>query len=301
MPHTPESETGTAVIVGSRGFLGRALAGRLRQAGVSVAGFDKGELTADAFGMIGQARTVFWAASSINPAIAAGNPERVTEDRHLLVDFLDEFTAQADPARLVFFSSGGTVYGAGTPPFSENSPTQPTTAYGQAKLALEHIIRERLPNSVSVRIANAYGPGQIPAPGQGVIGHWLQAAATNQPIKVIGDLDTARDYLYIDDLTEALLKIHRSGPLPPVLNLGANTPITLRQVLRAVEKATSGKTLEVEQIPARSFDLPDVWLDSSLAEQTLRWHPKVDLDTGVAKAWEWFQWRNRKASAMPLL
>ena len=285
--HAPAADM--AVIVGSRGFLGRALAERLKQRGVSVVGLDKGDVTESVFPQISQAHTVFWAASTINPAIAASNPQRVVEDRALLTDFLAKFGEVTNTARLVFFSSGGTVYGKGTPPFRESSATKPITAYGQAKLALEQVIHERYPNSVSLRIANAYGPGQIPAPGQGVIGHWLAAVAQGRSIKVIGDLGTVRDYLYIDDLTDALVKIHFTETLPPVLNLGANEPITLGQVLEAVELATGDQQPVIEQLPARDFDLPDVWLDSSLAEQVLDWRPRVDLETGVRRAWEWFQ------------
>ena len=289
MRNLPLPNGTSAAIVGSRGFLGRALAVKLRSAGDTVLEYDKGELTPTALAELTQVNTIFWAASTINPAIAETAPEKVIADHGDVAEFLTNLIKINANARFVFFSSGGTVYGRGVVPFRETSPTHPISAYGKAKLALEETVTSRFPNSVILRIANAYGPGQHPAPGQGVISHWLQAVAQRKPLKIIGDLHTIRDYLFIDDLTTALVQVHQAQEMPRVMNLGSNTPTTLSDVLAAVENAVSQDALAIEQVSARSFDLGDVWLDSTLAQQHLKWCPKVSLTEGIRETWNWIK------------
>ena len=285
---TESFHRGSAAIVGSRGFIGRTLERRLLSEGVTVIPVDKGDMERPGMSeQVARAATVFWAASTINPAIAATDPARVAADRAAFGEFLDVFEQAAHGGRLVYFSSGGTVYGRGTPPFHESSPTVPMADYGRAKLALENDVLTRPFPSTVVRIANAYGPGQHPAPGQGVISHWLTALASHQPIKVIGSLDVVRDYLFIDDLVDALLRIHRSAEVPAVLNLGSGTPTSLGQVLAAVEDVANDHSPVIAHTPSRSFDLDRVWLDTSLAEAALGWRARTDIRAGVEATWAW--------------
>jgi UDP-glucose 4-epimerase len=127
--------------------------------------------------------------------------------------------------RVVAVSSGGTIYDTGNPPpYSEASPVRPSNAYGEAILAMETLLRDRWPNHVVLRASNAYGPGQPAQRGQGVIAHWFDSVLREQPIRMIGDPETRRHYLYIDDLVGALRSVAtitdprtqpRSSTLPP--------------------------------------------------------------------------------------
>ena len=284
MTESPES-----IVVGGHGFIGSALAARLERIGASVerAGRDATGPASASLDRIAQARTIFWSASSVNPKIAAESPEAVAADRAAFSGFLDALDARRSTARVVLFSSGGTVYGDARPPFSESTTARPTSAYGRVKLALEQTLLERRAESVVVRISNAYGPGQRPAPGQGVIGHWLRALARREPIEIYGSLDAARDYVYIDDLVDALIAVARSGELPPVLNLGSGTPTTLGEILQVVEAVSHEHPADVRHMPARSFDLEQVWLDTRLAKDTLGWTAGTDLATGITAMWRW--------------
>ncbi len=174
---------------------------------------------------------MFWLATRINPQIAEQQPDRVVEDLLRAVQGLD-------PApTVVLLSSGGTVSDPqGRAPYDEQAPTRPLSAYGAAKLALESLLAERAPGRhVTLRVANAYGPGQPVGSGQGIIAHWPRAARRGEPVRLFGDPATTRDYVNVEDISEALVAVAAStGPLPPVLNVGSGRPTTLQELAETV-------------------------------------------------------------------
>lgn len=286
-----------AAVVGAAGFLGSALVHTLRADGVPVATFTRKTPFLTDSGSpddgLPAARTVFWLASSINPAIAESEPGRVREDREVFCSLLRALERLADPPRVVLVSSGGTVYDPRLPPpYREDSPARPRGAYGRAKLDLERLLHGApgaAGRSLAVRVSNAYGPGQPAASGQGVIAYWLRALAAGEPITIFGDPATTRDYVYVDDIAAALAAVHRHpGPLPPVLNVGSGRPTSLTE-LAALVRAAAGDGAAVEHRPARGFDVPHSWLDVRLAADLLGWHPRTSLPDGIAAAWRWTQ------------
>ena len=278
----------SAAVVGADGFLGRHLVRRLQQAGVPVLSHTRARplLWPDGRPDPGLAAvgTVFWLASTINPAVAESDPGRVAADHAVFRDLLDRLPAGP---RVVLVSSGGTVYDpAATPPYAESAPVRPTGAYGAAKLALERALTEALgPAAVVVRVANAYGPGQPAASGQGVVAHWLRSAAEGGPVTIYGDPQTTRDYVYVVDIADALLRVHVAAEPPAVVNVGSGRPTTLEELAEVVMDVVGRDRTELRHLPARSFDLSRTWLDVTLAEQALGWVAATGLREGVAAAW----------------
>ena len=281
-----------AAVVGARGFLGAAIAAKIAATGDTVPEYDRampfivdGELDPE----LGKVRTVIWAASSINPQIAAEQPERIADDRDAFADFLDRLESVNPAARVVLLSSGGTVYGEATSlPFTEDSPTRPISAYGRAKVALETLLESRSSGDVVARIANAYGPGQALAPGQGVIGHWLRAVLREEPTRVYGSLELTRDYVHVDDICEAIRRIHASHDvLPRIINIGSGTPTTLAEVAEVIGEVTGVGQLAIQYEGGRSIDVSSSWLDIALARRALDWSPRTGLRDGVASMWNW--------------
>jgi len=282
----------TVSVVGGKGFLGSRIAGTLRAGGHRVHVLDRQDpvvahdrLTDAAAG----SGWVVWAASSINPMIAENDPDRVALDVAAFDAFLAALEAAGDARpRVALLSSGGTVYDElADPPHTEDSPTVPRSAYGRAKLTLEHHLLAAAPDSVVLRVSNAYGPGQQVAPGQGVVAHWLHALATHQPLHVFGDpAAVARDYVHVDDIARAARLLVEDEPrTEQVLNIGAGRATSLAELLEAVTAAT-GAAPEVRYHEARAFDARATWLDCTRASRTLGWTPRVALRDGIAGAWQ---------------
>lgn len=281
-------------MVGAGGFLGRHLVSALEAAGRRVASYTLGHPFASAAGEpapeLAAARTVYWLASIINPQLSL-DPQRVAADRRAFAGFLDVLDAHALTPTVVALSSGGTVYDPDTPaPYREDSPARPRTEYGVAKLELERLLSQRCPTRcVTLRVSNAYGPGQPVAAGQGVIAHWLAAAAVGSPIAVFGDPMTTRDYVYAGDIAAALVGVDtavREGrDLPPVVNIGSGQPTSLQELAELVLDVVGVPGSRIEHHQRRSFDLPHTWLDIRLAHSVLGWQPSTPLPEGIRLAW----------------
>jgi UDP-glucose 4-epimerase len=283
-------------VAGSSGFLGSAIAAGMEARGASVARYTV-ETPMLRDGVVDEgaarARTLVWAASRVNPVLAVERPDLVLAEKADLAEALRALVALPHPPRVVFLSSGGTVYGPPErAPFSESCATHPVNAYGALKRELERGLFDSGLDAVAARVSNAYGPGQVPAPGQGVIAHWLTAASRRAPITVFGDRVSTRDYAFIDDIVEAVARIHDHAPaLPSVLNVGSGSPSSLDDVLSAVTAAVGADALDVREAPQRGTDTASTWLDISLAREVLGWEAKVGLGEGVARAWASMQTR----------
>jgi len=188
-----------------------------------------------------------------------------------------------DVRRIVFISSGGTVYG--TPqrvPVDERHPTEPQVSYGIVKLAIEkyllmyqrlHGFRTRI-----LRVANPYGERQRVATAQGAVGVFLHRALRNEPIEVWGDGSVVRDYIYVADVAEAFAKALAYEGDESVFN----------ELLAQLE-GLLGRPVERRYLAGRSIDVPANVLDNSLARRELGWSPQVDLARGLARTADWMR------------
>jgi UDP-glucose 4-epimerase len=194
--------------------------------------------------------------------------------------------------RVIFLSSGGTAYGlARYQPVDERHPTDPISAYGVTKLAVEKYLQMYHHlyglDYVVLRPSVPYGPGQDPRKRQGVIGVFLYRLAGGQPLEIWGDGSVVRDYFYVDDLVSAILSAASAEGLQErVFNIGGGRGYSVNDLLEVVQ-AVTGKRATVEYQAGRRFDVPELVLDTSRARDQLHWTPKVELDEGVARTWQW--------------
>lgn len=287
MRSTPQDPV---AVVGAAGFLGRAFLQRLHESGRAHASFTRnmplvkdGLLAKEAH----EVRSVVWLASSINPLVAEANPELVDSDLQTLRETLSGLQQLSDPPRFILLSSGGTVYGhSSAPPHREADEPHPSSAYGHAKLAMENIALDYLDDCSVVRVANAYGPGQPVARGQGVIAHWLRAIRRAEPVRVFGDTRTTRDYVYAADVADALGRLCDVETAPRVVNIGSGDPTSLSELLDIVLRAVDQERVLVEYASGRSFDVPASYLDTSVARTVLGWQTNTDLQQGIALTWD---------------
>jgi len=199
--------------------------------------------------------------------------------------------------RIIFVSSGGTVYGVPKHvPISETHPTDPICSYGIIKLAIEKYLElyHRLHdlNHLVLRIANAYGEGQRPDTAQGAVAVFLHRALNGQPIEIWGDGSVVRDYLYISDIVDAFVRaVEYSGDFR-IINIGSSRGHSVNDLLKAMEDLV-GRRIERIHLPLRPFDVPINVLDSTLARQELGWEARVPLREGLARTVRWLKQSSR--------
>ncbi len=195
--------------------------------------------------------------------------------------------------RLVFISSGGTVYGkAETLPIAEDHATHPINAYGVTKLAVEHYLALyrhlwRL-EPVILRPSVAYGERQDPAGLQGAVAVFFGRLLEGEPIVVWGDGGAVRDYFHVSDLVRACLSAATRPVAGETFNISGGRGVSLRELVELIRRVT-GRSPEVRYEEARSFDVPELVLDLRKARQLLAWEPRVALEEGLERTWRWMR------------
>lgn len=198
--------------------------------------------------------------------------------------------------RFVFASSGGTIYGEGNRielPADEAAPPAPLCPYGQSKLTGEQYLelyrRMYMFNSISLRFGNVYGPRQCPRGEAGAVAIFGELLFAGENPTVFGDGTQTRDFVYIDDVVDAILTASRTDVEGPV-NLGSGEETSILELLDELREA--GATLNGDGPPAGSgfepeFDLARpgevkrISIDSGRAARELGWNPTTSLRDGL--------------------
>jgi UDP-glucose 4-epimerase len=228
---------------------------------------------------------VYHLVSTTQPQSSNDDPAFDVSSNLLATLNLLELLRAMKSTKLVFVSSGGTVYGRPQQtPIPETHPTEPTCSYGIVKLAIEkYLALYQLLHGLDyrvLRVANPYGPGQEANRAQGVVGTFLSRVLHDQPIEVWGDGSVVRDYLYIGDTVAAMLRAAEYAGAERIFNIGSGEGHSVREIIAAVEQAT-GKKAKASYTAARKFDVPVSVLDISRAQNELGWRPAVNLDEGL--------------------
>ncbi|MEZ2354074.1 NAD-dependent epimerase/dehydratase family protein [Caballeronia sp. RCC_10] len=294
----------TALVLGGIGFLGRHLARALSVRGVNVRIYDRG-LHENAEGDYVYVKGDFATGEGLAEALEGvdivyhliSTTIPGTSNAHALFDLesnaggtlrlLDHMRA-AGVNRIVFTSSGGTVYGnPRTVPVPEDHPLQPLCAYGVTKVAIEGYLRLYASlyglNAAVLRVANPYGPGNARIGVQGFIPTLFAKIAQQAPIEIWGDGSVVRDYIYVDDTVNAMLEAASWNGFR-LYNVGSGVGHSLLDVLRTVER-TTGRTANVAYKEGRFFDVDKIYLDIGRITDETAWRPKVSLDAGCQLFW----------------
>lgn len=228
-------------------------------------------------------------ASVSTPASSAGDPLGDVNGNLVPNIQLLETMKTAAVRRIVYLSSGGAVYGAPQySPMDEEHPQWPISSYGIVKGSVERYLGlyEQLHGfrPLIIRPANPYGPRQTESNFLGFISTILKLAADNDEATIFGDGLTVRDFVYIDDLCDLLMRgINQDAT--GIFNCGSGKGASLLQILDAVEKIT-GKQIRRRHTLARPFDPPAIVLDIAKAQRALGWSPKISLEDGIARCWQ---------------
>lgn len=196
-------------------------------------------------------------------------------------------------SRIVFISSGGTVYGAPNYlPVDEKHPTDPQVSYGITKLAIEKylLMYQHLHGikATVLRVTNPYGERQRVETAQGAVGVFLSRALKNESIQVWGDGSVTRDYIYVSDVAEAFALALKYAGRHSVFNISSGKGVSINELIERIETVLGGATDKL-YLPGRSYDVPVNVLDNTLAAQELNWTPKVELEEGLKLTSAWMK------------
>jgi UDP-glucose 4-epimerase len=196
--------------------------------------------------------------------------------------------ARRHGAQVVFSSTGGAIYGECEEAAREDSPCEPLSPYGTAKLAAEEYLRSfnRLHGTkhVALRYGNVYGPRQDPHGEAGVVAIFLGALARGEQAKVFGDGRQTRDYVYVGDVARATLSA--LGQDGGVFNVGTGRETSVVELYEICARV-AGSDLAAEHAPARLGELQRSFLDPALAAHALGFSAMVELEDGLRATWEW--------------
>jgi UDP-glucose 4-epimerase len=310
------------IVFGGEGFIGSHLVDRLVSSGHEVTVFDRrcnplvprrpeARYIRGDFADVSSVEDVLAGAEGVFHLVGTTVPQTSNDDLAFdlktnvlwTIGFL-QACARSGVGKVIFLSSGGTVYGVPQEvPIPETHPTDPICSYGITKLIVEKYLRlfhhlHGLEYTI-LRCANAYGERQDPSGKQGAIAVFLGHLARKEPIVIWGEGGVVRDHIFVSDIARALEMAAMARIEDRIFNIGSGVGVSLKQLLQIVQEVT-GRTPLVEHRERRAFDVPLNVLDITLARRSLGWEPEFDLSAGLERTWEWVQrWAATSGHAWP--
>ncbi len=234
-------------------------------------------------------------AAQMNVRISVERPAFDADVNILGLLNLLEAARRAGTRKVVFASSGGTVYGEPqTFPCPESHPTHPVCPYGVSKLCGEHYLyyysRIFGLRYVALRYANVYGPRQDPHGEAGVVAIFSQRLLAGEPCTIFGDGLQTRDYVYVGDVVRAniaALDNEHCG----ALNIGTGRETSVVDLFERI-RAAVGVDGEAVHAEPKEGEVRRSCLDVDLARRVLGWKPQVPLDEGLASTVDFFRARS---------
>lgn len=231
--------------------------------------------------------------SSTVPSIADRNPKYDIETNLAATVSLFELIPHTTVKRVIYLSSGGTVYGnPQNLPVDEAHPLNPIGSYGIVKVAIEHYLRhyaEKYKFDYTIlRVSNPYGPRQRVDGLQGVIATFLKKIVQGERIEIWGDGKSVRDYIYIDDLIDCLQLLIFHKEVNGVYNLGSGEGHSVIDIIDVI-RCVTGLTPDISFTPSLTCAVDSTFLDISRIKHVLQWSPSTSLEDGVAKFYDWIK------------
>lgn len=311
----PDGNGRLCLVLGGRGFIGSHLVAALLDRGFRVRCLDRphilpigesyvdnphfelyeGDLASDAdlAAAVKECDFCFHLVSTTLPKSSNADPVFDVESNVVGTIRLLHHAVESHLQKVIFVSSGGTVYG--TPvetPISESHPTDPVCSYGITKLMIEKYLQlfQKLYglDYTVLRLANPFGEGQRVSASQGAIAVFLGKVLRGEPVEIWGDGSVVRDYIYISDVVDALLLSIKPSKGSHIFNIGSGNGHSLNEVLTTIEDVTHRKAIRCYR-DARVFDVPINVLNIDAARKHLAWSPKVSFSKGISRFAQWLE------------
>jgi UDP-glucose 4-epimerase len=213
------------------------------------------------------------------------------------INVLEAVRALEQPARIVFASTGGAIYGEGSGralPLSEQAQCLPEAGYGQSKLAAEGYLalygRLHGIRGTALRLANIFGPRQDPLGEAGVVAIFCGRLLRGEPPIVFGSGRQTRDYLYVGDTVDAMLAADErlreaeAGYLG-AFNIGTGRETSVLELAHLLGEIAASPNADPVMEAARPGEVERIALDSTRAHEALGWTPGTDLRAGLERTY----------------
>jgi UDP-glucose 4-epimerase len=243
-----------------------------------------------------QPEVIFHLAAQIDVRVSVSQPVLDAEVNVVGTLRVLEGARQAGTRKVVFASSGGTIFGEVAPgdlPAKESHPQVPQSPYGVAKkVAFDYMNVYRALHEVeftSLALANVYGPRQDPHGEAGVVAIFAGKLLAGEPCTIYGDGEQTRDFVFVDDVVDAFVRAAERGD-GLLINVGTGVETSVNLLYRTMATA-AGVDQPAATAAARPGELQRSALDPGRAALQLGWRPWTTLDEGTARVLEWFKAR----------
>ena len=238
--------------------------------------------------------TIFHLAAQVDVRASVEDPLTDLETNLVGLIRVLEGSRKAKARKIIFASSGGTIYGepaAQQLPLNEDTPWNPLSPYGVSKLAGGLYINTYSSlhglEGTTLALANVYGPRQDPHGEAGVVAIFAGKLLEGEPCTIYGTGMQTRDFVYVEDVASAFVASIENGD-GKLLNIGTGAETSIQHLYKEMALAV-GTDSKPEKGTERSGEIERSSLDPSLAEKILGWKPKTSLRDGIHSTLEWFE------------
>jgi len=291
------------LLLGGEGFIGRGL--QLKLAGkVNLTVLDRSKpqnpindvtyIQAD-LAMASEALSEWGRFSHIVHLVSRALPNQFSPEHDIRTDVLDTLALleslpnNGTLKQCLFLSSGGAIYGnGGGLAIHESQALYPQSSYGIVKGTIEQYINVYAKRkgflATHLRPGNIYGPGLRGTRQQNAVYVFIRAILKGEPIEVWGDGSAIKDYVFLNDVTEAIA-LALANPTQGAFNIGTGKAVSVKELIQCIEWVT-GKMAQVHYTRALSTDVQRVVLDSTKAANAFGWKPQTELKEGIKAVWD---------------
>lgn len=293
-------------VLGSEGFIGKHLVEELNKINnINVYSFGKDTFSRHSHGNYNQISLkdskknknllksidiVYYLISSTFPFSSFDDPLiDVNSNLSPFLHFMESIN-NLNVKKLIFVSSGGSIYGASENVISEDSLKLPISPHGIIKLTMEYYLEYfKLKNKINydiIRVSNVYGEGQNTSKGLGLINTILEKIRDNQEIHIYGDGTSLRNYIYVKDVAKALtFSVNSNLSVSNTFNLASDDTLCINDILKIIRKKHK-KDLNVKFLPARESDIHKIRINNKKFLSTYPDFKFIEISEGIKKTYD---------------